>query len=128
MGLDMQRGMWSYESLAYHPRKRSMKYALKILSKAKRVVKGTSSTDRAIEKNMAKIVYVGENVYPPEAVAWIPDMCNEKGIPCVSVPQKVLRNYFGVSDSVAVLYLGRGTGRVYQTILAEFLAYRRNIL
>jgi large subunit ribosomal protein L7Ae len=43
---------------------------------------------KAIERGRAKLVLVAENVEPPEIVAHIPMLCDERKAPYVYVPEK----------------------------------------
>ena len=50
--------------------------------------KGTNETTKAIERGVAKLVIVAEDVEPPEVVAHLPILCDERNIPYVFVPSK----------------------------------------
>ncbi len=53
-----------------------------------KVKKGTNETTKACERGIAKIVIIAEDVDPPEIVAHLPILCDEKKIPYVYVPSK----------------------------------------
>jgi large subunit ribosomal protein L7Ae len=53
-----------------------------------KVRKGTNETTKAVERKHAKLVIIAEDVEPPEIVAHLPLLCDEKGIPYVYVPSK----------------------------------------
>lgn len=53
-----------------------------------RIRKGTNETTKSVEGGRAKLVLIAADVDPPELVAHLPDLCAEKGIPCVRVPAK----------------------------------------
>ncbi|MEM5794398.1 MAG: 50S ribosomal protein L7Ae [Candidatus Aenigmatarchaeota archaeon] len=53
-----------------------------------RVKKGTNETTKAVEKGLAKLVVIAEDVEPEEIVMHLPSLCEEKGIPYVYVPSK----------------------------------------
>jgi large subunit ribosomal protein L7Ae len=60
--------------------------ALKILEKARdtgKTKKGANETTKAIERNTARLVLIANDVQPPEIVAHLPLLCEEKGIPYV---------------------------------------------
>lgn len=60
--------------------------AIKILEKARdtgKTRKGTNETTKAVERNTAKLVLVASDVQPPEIVAHLPLLCEEKNIPFV---------------------------------------------
>ncbi|MCS7120525.1 MAG: 50S ribosomal protein L7Ae [Nitrososphaerota archaeon] len=62
--------------------------ALQIASKTGNVRKGTNETTKAIERGLAKLVVIAEDVDPPEVVAHLPILCDERKIPYVFVPSK----------------------------------------
>jgi len=62
--------------------------ALQIASQTGDVRKGTNETTKAIERAQAKLVVIAENVDPPEVVAHLPLLCEERKIPYVFVPNK----------------------------------------
>ncbi len=53
-----------------------------------RIKKGTNETTKAVERGLAKLVLIAEDVDPPEIVAHLPLLCEEKKIPYVYVPSK----------------------------------------
>ncbi|MEM0021169.1 MAG: 50S ribosomal protein L7Ae [Fervidicoccaceae archaeon] len=66
--------------------------AYKLVEKARssggKVKKGTNETTKAVERGVAKLVVIAEDVDPPEVVAHLPLLCEEKKIPYVYVPSK----------------------------------------
>jgi len=62
--------------------------ALKIASDSGRIRKGTNETTKSIERGRARLVVVAENVEPPEIVAHLPLLCEERKAPYVYVPDK----------------------------------------
>jgi large subunit ribosomal protein L7Ae len=50
--------------------------------------KGTNETTKAIERGEALLVYIALDVDPPEIVAHLPLLCEEKKIPYCYVPSK----------------------------------------
>jgi len=62
--------------------------ALQISAKTGVVRKGTNETTKAIERAQAKLVVIAEDVDPPEVVAHLPLLCEEKKIQYVFVPSK----------------------------------------
>jgi large subunit ribosomal protein L7Ae len=63
--------------------------ALQIASRTGRIRKGTNETTKAVERGQAKLVVIAEDVDPPEIVAHLPILCEERKIPYVYVPSKV---------------------------------------
>jgi len=65
--------------------------ALILLQKARetgKIKKGTNETTKSVERGLAKLVYIAMNVDPPEIVAHLPLLCEEKNIPYVYVKSK----------------------------------------
>jgi len=62
--------------------------ALQIASQTGKVRRGTNETTKAIERTQAKLVIIAENVEPPEVVAHLPILCEERKIPYVFVAEK----------------------------------------
>lgn len=53
-----------------------------------KIRRGTNEATKAIERKQVAIVIMAEDVEPPEIVAHLPALCDEKGIPYVYVPSK----------------------------------------
>jgi large subunit ribosomal protein L7Ae len=62
--------------------------ALQIASKTGAVRKGTNEATKAVERAQAKLVVIAEDVDPPEVIAHLPLLCDERKIPYVFVPSK----------------------------------------
>jgi len=62
--------------------------ALKIASKTGSIRKGTNETTKSVERGNAKIVMIAGDVDPPEVVAHLPILCEERKIPFLFVPSK----------------------------------------
>ncbi len=62
--------------------------ALQIASKSGTVRKGTNEATKAVERAQAKLVVIAEDVDPPEVVAHLPLLCEERKIPYLFVPNK----------------------------------------
>jgi large subunit ribosomal protein L7Ae len=62
--------------------------ALQIASKSGVVRKGTNEATKAVERAIAKLVVIAEDVDPPEVIAHLPILCEERKIPYVFVPSK----------------------------------------
>ncbi|MGQ9538729.1 MAG: 50S ribosomal protein L7Ae [Candidatus Bathycorpusculaceae bacterium] len=76
--------------------------ALQIASKTGTVRKGTNETTKAVERAQAKLVVIAEDVDPPEVVAHLPLLCEERKIPYIYVPSKdKLGNAVGIDVSAA---------------------------
>ncbi len=67
------------------------KEALALLEKVRetgKVKKGANETTKAVERGIAKLVYIATDVDPPEIVAHLPLLCEEKNIPYVYINGK----------------------------------------
>lgn len=51
--------------------------------------KGTNEATKAIERGNAKLVVIAEDVEPPEVVAHLPLLCEERKTPFIFVPNKM---------------------------------------
>ncbi len=84
--------------------------------------KGTNETTKAIERNKAKLVVMAENVDPPEILAYLPPLCNEKDVSFGYVPDKrELGSAAGIdvsAASVAVVDAGDAEDEL-QSIISE---------
>jgi large subunit ribosomal protein L7Ae len=63
--------------------------ALQIAARTGNIRKGTNETTKAVERGRAKLVVIAEDVDPPEVVAHLPILCEERKIPYVFVPSKL---------------------------------------
>jgi large subunit ribosomal protein L7Ae len=57
-------------------------------AKTGKIKKGTNETTKAVERNLAKLVVIAEDVMPPEIVLHLPFLCDEKKVPYIYVPSK----------------------------------------
>ena len=62
--------------------------AIELAKKSGKIKKGTNEVTKAIERNIAKLVVVAENVNPKEVIMHIEPLCREKDVPCVFVGSK----------------------------------------
>lgn len=62
--------------------------ALQLANQTGSVRKGTNETTKAVERAQAKLVIIAEDVDPPEVVAHLPLICDERKIPYVFVANK----------------------------------------
>jgi large subunit ribosomal protein L7Ae len=54
-----------------------------------KVRKGTNESTKAIERAVAKLVLIAEDVDPPQVVAHLPILCDERKISYLFVPSKL---------------------------------------
>ena len=94
--------------------------ALQISSKTGTVRKGTNETTKAIERAQAKLVVIAEDVDPPEVVAHLPLLCEERKIPYIFVPSKEkIGNAVGIdvpAASVCIVKEGDAAGLVREIV------------
>jgi large subunit ribosomal protein L7Ae len=62
--------------------------ALKIATETGKIRKGTNEATKSIERGKAKLVLIAEDVQPPEIVAHLPLLCEERKATFVYVPKK----------------------------------------
>ena len=84
------------------------------------VRKGMNETTKAIEKGIAKLVIIAEDVEPEEIVMHLPALCDEKNIQYVYVPSKLeLGRAAGIdvsSAAVAIAEPGEGKESLKEVI------------
>lgn len=73
--------------------------ALQIARDTGKIRKGTNETTKAVERGVAKLVVIAENAEPPEVVAHLPLLCEERKIAYIYVPDK---NQIGSSIGIDV--------------------------
>ena len=73
--------------------------ALQIARDTGKIRKGTNETTKAVERGIAKLVVIAENAEPPEVVAHLPLLCEERKIGYIYVPDK---NQLGSSIGIDV--------------------------
>jgi large subunit ribosomal protein L7Ae len=81
--------------------------AVRLAKQSGKVRKGTNETTKAIERGTSRLVVIAEDVEPPEVVAHLPLLCEERSAAYVFVPSK---QQLGVS-------LGIDVGSAAATIL-----------
>lgn len=62
--------------------------AVRVAKQSGKVRKGTNETTKAIERGTSKLVVIAEDVEPPEVVAHLPILCEERNSAYVFVPSK----------------------------------------
>ncbi|MEM4507572.1 MAG: 50S ribosomal protein L7Ae, partial [Acidilobaceae archaeon] len=88
--------------------------------KTGKIKKGVNETTKAVERGLAKLVVIAEDVDPPEIVMHLPYLCDEKKIPYAYVPSKKrLGEAAGIevqASSVAILEPGEGEALLKEII------------
>jgi large subunit ribosomal protein L7Ae len=94
--------------------------ALQIARDTGKIRKGTNETTKAVERGIAKLVIIAEDVEPPEVVAHLPLLCEERKIPYIYVPNKAqLGSATGIdvpSASVCIIDPGNAADFVREII------------
>ena len=62
--------------------------ALRVAHQSGKVRKGTNEVTKAIERGISKLVIIAEDVEPPEVVAHLPILCEERGAAYAFVPSR----------------------------------------
>jgi large subunit ribosomal protein L7Ae len=62
--------------------------AVRVSKQSGKVRKGTNETTKAVERGISKLVVIAEDVEPPEVVAHLPILCDERNAPFIFVPSK----------------------------------------
>jgi len=96
--------------------------ALKIARETGKIRKGTNETTKAVERGKAKLVLIAENVQPPEVVAHLPLLCDERKAPYVYVPEKQRIGEalgIGVGSAAAAIEEAGDADKLVQEILAK---------
>lgn len=90
--------------------------ALEAVKGSGSIRKGTNEATKAIERGLAKLVIVAEDVEPIEVVMHLPMICKEKDVPVITVPSKQeLGAACGIEVStgaVAVIDEGKGKKQI----------------
>ena len=90
--------------------------------------KGTNESTKAIERGIAKLVLIAEDVEPPQVVAHLPILCEERKIPFVFVPSKdQIGPAIGIDVSTAaaaVLEAGEGS-QVLEQVVQELARLKK---
>jgi large subunit ribosomal protein L7Ae len=62
--------------------------ALEIAKDSGRIKKGINEATKSIERGIAKLIIVAEDVEPQEIIMYIPGLCDDKKAPYIFVPSK----------------------------------------
>lgn len=90
--------------------------AVKLAKDTGKVKKGTNETTKSVERGIAKLVLISEDVKPEEIVAHLPFLCEEKNTPYIYIKnQNELGAACGLpvgSASAVIIDAGKGKGIV----------------
>ncbi|HID90431.1 TPA: 50S ribosomal protein L7ae [Candidatus Bathyarchaeota archaeon] len=94
--------------------------AMRIGREGGKIRVGTNETTKSVERGLAKLVLIAEDVEPPEIVAHLPLLCDERKIPYLYVPsKKELGSSAGLNvpaASACIVNPGEGAGLVEEII------------
>ncbi|HUG96457.1 MAG TPA: 50S ribosomal protein L7Ae [Nitrososphaera sp.] len=94
--------------------------AVRVAKQSGKVRKGTNETTKAIERGISKLVVIAEDVEPPEVVAHLPILCEERNAPFIFVPSKLqLGMSLGIdvgSAAATIIDAGEGQHIVEQVV------------
>ena len=78
--------------------------AIEIAKDSGRIKKGINEATKSIERGIAKIVVIAEDVEPPEITMYLPGLCDDKKAPYIFVPSKKdLGNAAGIERPTAAI-------------------------
>ena len=104
-------------------KKQANELALDIVEIARttgKIKKGTNETTKSIERGMAKLVVIAEDVNPKEIVMHLPLLCKEKNIPFVYIEKRAdLGAAAGLdvgTSSVAIVEVGEAEKKIEELI------------
>lgn len=93
--------------------------ALELARDTGKIKKGTNETTKSIERGIAQFVLIGVDVDPPEVVAHLPLLCEEKNTPYIYIKkQKELGGACGLNvatSAVAIIDSGK-SGKMLEGI------------
>ncbi|MFX0049297.1 MAG: 50S ribosomal protein L7Ae [Candidatus Hermodarchaeota archaeon] len=94
-----------------------------------KIRKGMNEVTKSIERSLAKLVIMAEDVTPPEILFHIPLLCEEKGIPyCYVSTKKELGNSARInvaSSAIAIETVGTGNDRELEDIIKKLKALKK---
>lgn len=78
--------------------------AVEIAKDSGRIKKGINETTKSIERGIARLVLVAEDVEPPEVIMYLPGLCDDKKAPYIFVKSKKdLGNAAGIERPTAAI-------------------------
>ena len=110
--------------------KKDLKNALNTIAESRdsKIRKGMNEVTKAIERNLAKLVVMAEDVSPPEILFHVPLLCDEKKIPYAYIStKKELGGAVRInvsSSAIAIENVGTGNDNVLNSIIKKLEALR----
>jgi large subunit ribosomal protein L7Ae len=98
--------------------------ALEIVKDTGRLKKGINETTKSIERGIARLVLIAEDVEPPEIIMYLPGLCDDKKAPYIFVKSKNdLGHAAGIErPTAAVAIVVEGKAKDLVTDLVDKLA------
>ena len=98
--------------------------ALEIVKDTGRLKKGINETTKSIERGIARLVIIAEDVEPPEIIMYLPGLCDDKKAPYIFVKSKNdLGHAVGIErPTAAVAIVVEGKAKDLVTDLVEKIA------
>ncbi len=98
-------------------------------SRDSKIRKGMNEVTKSIERSLAKLVIMAEDVTPPEILFHVPLLCEEKTIPfCYVSTKKELGNSARInvaSSAIAIEKAGTGNDNILEDILKKIEALKK---
>ena len=110
--------------------KNDIKTALNKIAEARdsKIRKGMNEVTKSIERSLAKIVIMAEDVNPPEILFHVPLLCKEKGVPYGYIStKKEMGNAVRInvsSSAIAVENVGSGNENILSNIIKKLDALK----
>ena len=96
--------------------------AVRLAKQTGSVRKGVNEVTKSVERNLAALVVLAEDVEPKEVVMHIPSLCEQKKIPLVYVPTKQdIGNAVGINvpcSAIAIEKAGQGD-QIMKEVIAK---------
>jgi len=94
--------------------------AVEVAKDTGRIKKGINETTKSIERGIARLVLVAEDVEPPEVIMYLPGLCDDKKAPYIFVKSKKdLGNAAGIerpTAAIAIIVEGKAKDLVTEIV------------
>lgn len=102
--------------------------ALKMAAETGKIKRGTNEATKAIERGIAKLVFIAEDTDPIEIILHLPLLCKDRDVPYIVVPEKkLLGSYVGLqvpTAAVCIMDPGRAD-RDFDAVVQRIKALRK---
>lgn len=93
-----------------------------------KIRRGVNEVTKSVDRGTAKLVIIAEDVDPPEIVAHLPLLCEERKVPYIYVPSKrqlgIVSGIEVATSSIAVIDPGEAKG-VFEELISKIGALRK---